>query len=389
MSASRAGILALEARRSLGKARKQSRDLRKLAKRGYRQARTQVRPVRRRAEERLEQFEVERRLQAMGRGQGPIVAGPWLGELGYEILYWIPFLRWACERYDIDPSRITAISRGGPRSWYGDLAEHYVDVFELYSPETVKGWHTQAMSGPGPMKQLRVRDHEAELALRAQPAGSPHAAILHPSMMYPLFMPALKGGWTGSRPLAEVLERTVHRPFAPPAGDGPAPALPSDYVAVKAYFNGSFPDTEANRAFVSRLVARLADVTPVVLLSAGVDVDDHGDVATSEAEGRVLSVEHLMTPSTNLEVQTRVLRGARAAFCTYGGFSYAGPFVDVPTFTFHSHPDRLNPIHLEMMLRAGRALQASGHGAGFGYLSVDDAAALDGVLSSVASREWK
>ena len=28
------------------------------------------------------------------RGSAPIVVGPWLSEVGYEVLYWIPFLRW-------------------------------------------------------------------------------------------------------------------------------------------------------------------------------------------------------------------------------------------------------------------------------------------------------
>ena len=24
----------------------------------------------------------------------PVIIGPWIGEVGYELLYWIPFLRW-------------------------------------------------------------------------------------------------------------------------------------------------------------------------------------------------------------------------------------------------------------------------------------------------------
>src|SRR5262245_54769655 len=43
----------------------------------------------------------------------PIVAGPWLGEVGFEILYWIPFLRWLVDQ-GVPAERITAISRGGP-----------------------------------------------------------------------------------------------------------------------------------------------------------------------------------------------------------------------------------------------------------------------------------
>ena len=34
----------------------------------------------------------------MVAGGEPIVAGPWLGEVGFELLYWVPFLRWFAER---------------------------------------------------------------------------------------------------------------------------------------------------------------------------------------------------------------------------------------------------------------------------------------------------
>ena len=40
---------------------------------------------------------VERDLRRVASGTAPIVAGPWLAEVGYEVLYWIPFLRWFCD----------------------------------------------------------------------------------------------------------------------------------------------------------------------------------------------------------------------------------------------------------------------------------------------------
>ena len=44
---------------------------------------------------------------------GPIVVGPWLGEVGFELLYWIPFLRWALAEAGIAADRVTVVSRGG------------------------------------------------------------------------------------------------------------------------------------------------------------------------------------------------------------------------------------------------------------------------------------
>ena len=64
----------------------------------------------------------------------PIVAGPWLGEVGFELLYWVPFLRWFAERFDVDPDRLIVMSRGGTASWYRPFASRYVDVFDEVTP---------------------------------------------------------------------------------------------------------------------------------------------------------------------------------------------------------------------------------------------------------------
>jgi hypothetical protein len=54
--------------------------------------------------------------------------------------------------------------------------------------------------------------------------------------------------------------------------------LPERYVAVKLYAARSLPDTPAIRAELQRLVTRLAERMPVVLLDTGLVLeDDHAD----------------------------------------------------------------------------------------------------------------
>ena len=55
----------------------------------------------------------------MAAGSESIIAGPWLGEVGFELLYWVPFLAWCAERFAISPERWIIVSRGGTASWYG------------------------------------------------------------------------------------------------------------------------------------------------------------------------------------------------------------------------------------------------------------------------------
>lgn len=90
------------------------------------------RPVRRAASAFLARrgsAQLQTDLAAMAARGAPIVAGPWLGEVGFELLYWVPFLRWCAERLNVDPNRFIAMSRGGTATWYRPFAMRYADVF--------------------------------------------------------------------------------------------------------------------------------------------------------------------------------------------------------------------------------------------------------------------
>ena len=63
------------------------------------------------------EWDVERDLERALSGTQPIIVGPWLSEVGYEVLYWVPFLRWVMAAYRIPERRLIAMSRGGTESW--------------------------------------------------------------------------------------------------------------------------------------------------------------------------------------------------------------------------------------------------------------------------------
>src|SRR5437773_9066504 len=90
-------------------------------------------------------------LAAMVARRAPIVAGPWVGEVGFELLYWVPFLRWCAEHLDVDPDRFIVMSRGGTASWYRPFGSRYVDVFDEVSADTFRDQH-----------DARVRDLRSE-----------------------------------------------------------------------------------------------------------------------------------------------------------------------------------------------------------------------------------
>jgi hypothetical protein len=335
--------------------------------------------LRRGLELRTGRLRADRAFAAAARGDRPILVGPFLSEIGFEVLYWLPMLARYFERHAIAKERVVAMSRGGAGVWYADLTAGYVDVFDHLTPAKLKETQRRRVERAGTQKQFAVSELDErllDLARRDTGVGA-DAAVLHPSLMYNAFTyvwadnavtyhGAERAGHHGAR------RRLLHRPLPrPPANDDPALDLPAEYVAVKAYFSDCFPDNEDNRQFIARLVARLTEAHPVVLLSTGIDLDDHRDFTRAAEEGGVWTVEHVMTPRNNLEVQTRAIAGAKALVTTYGGFSYLGPFLGVPSIAFYS-VENFVPAHLDVMRRAVTDLRNQGAGAGFMVVDVRD-----------------
>lgn len=265
-----------------------------------------------------------RRMEELLRHKRPVIVGPWTGEVGFELIYWVPFVRWVLRTYHIPADRLWIVSRGGTQSWYGGLAARYVDTFEFFSPDEFRTATAEAK------KQRRVGAFDADVVERVTSAhhlGRPE--LLHPGLMYRLLMPF----WKDLASLARVEKYAIYDRLDVP--DDPVLAgLPSDYVAARFYFSDCFPDTPANRAFVATTIDSVSRQIPVVLLNTPFAVDDHRDVETTG--GRVRHIGEHMPPARNLAVQTAVIGRARAFIGTYGGYSYLAPFCGITSLAFYA-----------------------------------------------------
>jgi hypothetical protein len=283
-------------------------------------------------------------IAAIEAANGSVVVGPWLGEVGFEVLYWIPFLHWLFERHGIAPEQVTVVSRGGAGPWYEGLAGRYVDVFDHITPDdfrrrTLELW---AQTG-GLQKQVAVREWDERVLDATLGVHRHDGALLHPRLLYRLF----RNVWQGALPLRAFLDRAVHRPWTRPE---PFSALPEEFTAVRFYFRDSFPDSPANRELVHDVVERLAERGPVVLLNTGVVVDDHLD-AEPQAGERILRPLAGIDAARNLAAQSAVVARARLFVGTYGGLAHLAPFYGVPTIGFASDPREINPVHLTVARR--------------------------------------
>lgn len=263
----------------------------------------------------------------IGASDRPIVIGPWTGEVGFELLYWIPFVEWARTHGGWAREREVVVSRGGVASWYGPSGR-YSDALALVSPEefrTAIGEERRKQRRPGAFDDRLVQGVVGFLGLG-------DVEMLHPSLMYRAFA----SYWNDESGFARVDQFTRHRLLVASPGDRPS-VCPPEYVAVRFYFNECFPETPENRAFAQGVVSALAERTPVVVLNPGVRADEHRDWAPEQA-GRVVTIADGITPDRNLAVQSAVIAGARAFVGTYGGYSYLAPLYRVPSIAFYSKP---------------------------------------------------
>lgn len=285
------------------------------------------------------------------RDRGPVLAGPFSTEVGFELLYWIPFLRWAVTEFPELRERLVVVSRGGTASWSADFAAGYVDLYSVSDPAEV-------LRRRDSQKQREATAFDLELLDRVRARlGTEEAALLHPSVFFKFYYRVLK---CDQRSFPRCLDAQQARTTADGLGaryriiDAPLDErldglLPDDFVAVRFYARPSLPDTVVNRSFISRTLERLTRTAPVVLLNNGMELDDHVDFAAPA--GAVTTIDHLMAPANNLAVQTAVIARARAFVGTYGGLAYLGPHLGVPSLAFSSEPEHTHPFHLDLAQR--------------------------------------
>jgi hypothetical protein len=324
-------------------------------------------------EELAQQEALQRALRAV-RSDTDVVVGPWTGEVGFELLYWIPFLTWLAGQGP-GGRRMVVVSRGGAAPWYRHLTSRYVDVLELMSPDAFR----EATAGKKKQHDPR-RALDLDLIRQARERfGLGDVPVVHPSAMFRLFM-AL---WRKQATVELVESFAAYGPLTPPdppVADVPA-NLPADYVVAKFYFSKAFPDTTANRAFVAETIGRVSRQVPVVVLSTTLRLDEHSDADAHPGSG-VFVVDAHAQPHVNLEVQTGLIARSRGFIGTYGGFAYLAPFYGVPSLSYFSRRGGFESHHLELANRVfDRVLPG-------GFLAVDRAAAglVDPAVDRWASR---
>ena len=219
----------------------------------------------------------------MARSGEPIVAGPWLGEVGFELLYWVPFLAWFAERV----RRRARPSAGGVARRNGVVVPAVCGALRRRVRAASRRRRSRRSTTPaspsiGEQKQTRITAFERELlgTIASAPA-SESGRLLHPSGMYDVLNPF----WWGHR-----ADRVGAPARAVPEARGARRrrrfrSCPRLYVAVKFYFNDCFPATDANRGVRASTLAHGCSPARARWSRSrpGLNIDDHGGVRVRRA----------------------------------------------------------------------------------------------------------
>lgn len=276
----------------------------------------------------------------------PILIGPWRSEVGFELLYWIPFLNAFRERFKIPADRLIAIGRGGSSAWY-QTAGH-ADLHEHLPVEVARVLSIQSSQQTGSLKQHTSHAWERHVcALTATSLGIRRYSVLSPSWMYQLIAP----WWEGQRPIGWLDGQLLHavKMSAPPIPAELQSQLPEHYIAMRWYARPTWPHREDLLLWTRRTVQAIASHIPVVLVESGLHTDDHADVNL----GRIPNVFRLtdvaeQTPLNNLAIQSAVIARAKGYVGTYGGMAQGAMRWGVPTVAFYDQFGQTAPAHLAL-----------------------------------------
>src|SRR6266446_5775382 len=147
-------------------------------------------------------------------GGAPILAGPFTGELGFESLYWIPFLNRLCDRGLARP-RIIPITRGGSAVWYD--TPRSVELLDLRDLAAIRIENRRRQQQTGRLKQDHTTAWDrAVIREAATKLGLRRYRVLHPAWLYQTCQPFWEGRWGLDRLRAYLAFKPLPVPPLPP-----------------------------------------------------------------------------------------------------------------------------------------------------------------------------
>ena len=267
-------------------------------------------------------------LSYLARTRRPIIVGPWTSEMGFEALYWLPYLEQLKHTYKIDPARLIIVTRGGAGVWYG--AGQSVELFDYVPPSDLRLQALKGSKEQASIKQLGITEWERGLlSYLGTRLGLRRFHVLHPSRMYQQL-----DGWWGPQTMGFASAMKYLRFTQIPTPVVPVGlSLPEQFIAVRWYQRPTWPLSEQLLDWTQQMIVSIAERMPVVILKSSAYLDDHVDFPAPMGP----NITHITAEPwrENLAVQSAILRKASAYVGTWGGMAQLAVRLGIPTAAFY------------------------------------------------------
>jgi hypothetical protein len=265
-------------------------------------------------------------LEEIQSGTAPVFVGPWNDSIANELLYWIPFVRWASAAYGIAPERLIVMTNGGSPAWYASVGQRSIDARSLFSAPEIDRWMSRTVpQHEQDYKQAVMSPFDSEVIERAARAFElSDYQVLHPSLVFRVISRLFKDRALERLPDVLRYERR--------ASDSASsiPGLPEQFVAVSTAFTEPLPNTPDNQQFLSELVAQVSAENPVVL----VDCPPPADIEIPR-DGNVVALQSLR-PDADASTQTEAMTFASAFVGSHGDLAVLASFCGTPVVSYQT-----------------------------------------------------
>jgi hypothetical protein len=286
----------------------------------------------------LAAYRLQLQLAVLKRTGRPIILGPWRGEVGFEVLYWLPWLSYVLSRAAMPISQVYVLSRGGAGQWYGLDKDHILDLYVLRPVDEVRRQMQLDVQRQGKIKQYSLTAWDRGVIRQACAHWNiTRPWVLDPGQMFHLF----DDFWEGKRGLPDVLTQTRWDRLPKPVMqmDG----LPPKFYAMRFYARPTFKPTGDTVKFIQKVVQGLTKRMPVVVLGTPYHLDDHVDLPFPTGDN--VFMVPTVDPSEVLMQQTAVIAASQGFVGTYGGIAQLAMRLGVPSLSFYDQWKGTLPVH--------------------------------------------
>lgn len=262
-------------------------------------------------------------INELNRSNNPIVVGPFMMEVGFELLYWIPMVTRILENVgNLDQRPIHVITRGGAHAWYPFSSQHH-EIFNKLGATDFLTMQQNRLRNFGHQKQSKLQAEEETLLQQFFPGDDRKFDVLHPMTM----VRTMVDYWAGVVS-PKWLERLTD--YAKVTHHISRDVISTDLIAMKFYSRESLTSISSiecclKAIFIGHKKSKILDFTISEV------IDDHKYFANEN-----LPAERFTAPKleNNLHDQSQVLSQAKLLIGTYGGFTYLAQYMGIPVIAW-------------------------------------------------------